>query len=87
MIAPEPRDQKRLHEIVILGHNNTLRPIGHIENFVIRRPVSLRKIECVHRIVACLSQPATKPPGQLSIYQKSHAAKRSIRLTCVSRAA
>jgi hypothetical protein len=31
----------------------------------------------VHRIVAGLSQPATKPPGQLSIYQKPHAAKRS----------
>jgi hypothetical protein len=50
-------------EIVILSHNN---PDRHIENFVIRRPVSLRKIECVHRIVARLSQPATKPPEQLS---------------------
>ncbi len=70
-----------LHKIVIFGHNDALLAFRDFNDFGVARPVAVRQVERMNRIVTRFGQPGAKSSWKLCIDEKLHAAKRSMRFT------
>ena len=76
-----------LNEIVILGDDNPAMIRSQIDYLCVWRTVAQREIQRMQCIVTGFTQQAAESARQLRVDQEPHAAMRSMRFTCASRAA
>jgi hypothetical protein len=76
-----------LNEIVILGDDHPALIRSQIKYLCVWRTVTQREIQRVQGIVTGVAQQTAESSRQLRVDQEPHAAMRSMRFTCASRAA
>jgi hypothetical protein len=64
----------RVYEVGILRDHHPFLAVSHVVDLFVGRPVTARKIECVHGVAPGSGQPNGHPPGQFRIHEDVHGA-------------